>query len=281
MDELLSSQTDNQVSKDVPSDVASACWAHQLGSCSDKISREHIVSRAHFSQDRILVQGFPWCKLEPKEISLDSLTVRRLCTHHNNLLGRLGVDAEVGNYMAAAREAKEVVDNVSRRFAIPSRVERFTVNAALLERWLLKTLINLTVDSPYLVGGDAPALGIPSKKFVEIAFGFSGFEGHAGMYVAAHAKQQLRFDERLSFSTIKRDEKCVVGGLFEMRGCRFVLWLEADAPPVSFQHIPNSPQDWQAAEMKPRFESIFAKAGPYTAAALKFDWAQRVHAWPE
>lgn len=45
------------------------CWAAALGDCSDKISREHIISRALFSQE-VFVQGLAWCKSEPKKIGM-------------------------------------------------------------------------------------------------------------------------------------------------------------------------------------------------------------------
>src|SRR5215469_6528483 len=77
------------------------CWAAELGSCSEKISREHLVSRALFAAPKVRVQGLPWCKGEPKEIGIESATGKILCKTHNSELS--AIDQEAGALAKAAR----------------------------------------------------------------------------------------------------------------------------------------------------------------------------------
>jgi hypothetical protein len=65
------------------------CWANCLRNCSNKITREHLVSQSLFVVNRVVVQGFPWCKDAPKEVSLASLTAKILCSKHNNDLSHI------------------------------------------------------------------------------------------------------------------------------------------------------------------------------------------------
>lgn len=47
--------------------AAFVCWAGALGNCAGGPSREHIVSKSQFDDDKITVLGLPWCK-EPKTV---------------------------------------------------------------------------------------------------------------------------------------------------------------------------------------------------------------------
>ena len=60
------------------------CWAQSLGDCSDKMSREHIFSEGVHFADKVFVQGLSWCKDEPREVGLSSLTAKILCKKHNS-----------------------------------------------------------------------------------------------------------------------------------------------------------------------------------------------------
>src|SRR5688500_9935061 len=70
------------------------CWAHSLGDCDDKQSREHLVSASLWEGDSITVQGFPWCRDAPATIGLANLTSKVLCKRHNSLLSPLDSEAK-------------------------------------------------------------------------------------------------------------------------------------------------------------------------------------------
>src|SRR5687768_3950665 len=90
------------------------CWASIIGGCSDKASREHLVSASLWTKERLDVVGFPWCKDSPKRIGLSSLTGKVLCTEHNSLLseadeaGKAAFDAFRDADELAYRRGKQV-----------------------------------------------------------------------------------------------------------------------------------------------------------------------------
>ena len=128
------------------------CWAACLGNCSDKVSREHLVSRGLFIGDIIRVEGFSWCKTGPKEVGLSSLTAKILCKKHNSDLSE--VDAGGANAFDIFRQLRLVAN---QRQGLPPnswQVPEYRIDGPLLERWLLKTLINISYngDHPIVFG---------------------------------------------------------------------------------------------------------------------------------
>lgn len=113
------------------------CWAFCLGDCSDKMSREHIISAAMFLSDTIVVQGLPWCRDERKEIGLSSFTKKILCTKHNS---------DLSVYDTAAKESIETLRESTRLSNLRmegkrkhTRIVHFPIDGVALERWFLKT----------------------------------------------------------------------------------------------------------------------------------------------
>ena len=125
-----------------PQPAAVNCWAASLGDCDDKITREHVISQCLFKGDEITVQGFPWCLNEPKTIGLSNLVAKILCRKHNNNLSDL--DAAALRAFDVLRESirmNDVRGKLKQRFW---RIKHFKIDGPLLERWFLKTLINLS-----------------------------------------------------------------------------------------------------------------------------------------
>src|SRR6266581_2523260 len=117
------------------------CWAACLGDCSDKISREHIITAGLFPDDKIIVQGLPWCRNERKEIGLAALTKKNLCTKHNSNLSVVD-DAGISS-MNVLREATQLTNLRIRHKITRPRIMRFQIDGRALERWFLKTFINI------------------------------------------------------------------------------------------------------------------------------------------
>ncbi len=61
------------------------CYASFVGNCSEKISREHVISKSLLLSN-VGVSGFDWCKGEEVIIGSNSFTQKILCTTHNTLL---------------------------------------------------------------------------------------------------------------------------------------------------------------------------------------------------
>src|SRR5437899_5988102 len=140
------------------------CWAACLGDCSDKISREHIISASLFPADKITVQGLSWCKGEPKEIGLAALTRKILCTKHNSDLSE--IDAAAGESMNTLREATRLMNlRVELRIKRPT-IKRFHVAGVALERWFLKTFINIAYKQAYPLGNKSAKTWMSSPELV-------------------------------------------------------------------------------------------------------------------
>lgn len=209
--------------------IVMACWATCLGECSDKMSREHLVSASIFPQGQIRVQGFPWCMNEPKEIGISELTARILCVRHNNDLSPVD---DAG--LAAFGVFKEIrrLSNV-RNTMKPRRwnVVKYQIDGPMLERWFLKTLINISCDGEWPIGRASEVPGRPHDKLVKIAYGREEFENRAGLYFLAKPGMRIESADTILFSPLVKERHHIEGGLFTFRGQGFLLYLESEGPP--------------------------------------------------
>ena len=196
------------------------CWARCLGDCSDKLTREHIVTRSVFLGDTVKVEGFPWCEGKVKEIGLANLTAKVLCGGHNHALS--DVDTSAAKAFADIRE-RDRLTNVRQKMKPRLRSPRvFTLNGPMLERWFLKTLINICSAQEYPVGSLSALQGQPSDELVQIAFGSETFRGKAGLYSVVQVGQEVQSSDKLGFMSLI-EKQYVAGGLFAFRGFRFLL----------------------------------------------------------
>jgi hypothetical protein len=202
------------------------CWAEKLGGCADKASREHIISAGIFPGGTIYVKGFPWCPDDLKEISVSSFTKKVLCEWHNNTLTH--VDQAGIGAMNVLRQ--EVQISTAREKMKPRRwtVEKFQIDGRGLERWFLKTLINVAVEGIHKIGRDSIESGKPSDRLVRIAFGMETFKPKAGMYSLGHVGQSLKLREGVLLNPLIDTAKDIVGVLFHFHGYRFLLYLEEE-----------------------------------------------------
>src|SRR2546426_3801833 len=120
------------------------CWARSIGDCSEKLSGEHLVSKALFSES-VTVRGFDWCKDRPKTIGINSLAAKVLCVRHNSALSEL--DAAALKVWNALKELADVQEGIAlaARLRIPvgpPRPLRLRVSGSRLERWAFKTTVN-------------------------------------------------------------------------------------------------------------------------------------------
>lgn len=246
-----------------------SCWADCLGNCDEKLSREHLVSEAFFLGDVVVVHGFSWCKDEPKVIGLSALTSKILCEKHNNELSPL--DTAVGKSSETFRE-------IDRLYAVRGKlkphywnVKRFAVDGALLERWLLKTLINLWCNKQHPIGRDSTVEGSPSDRLVRIAFGLEKFKGKAGLHFVVKEKMNIAVDERLQCTTLPKNNKIEMA-LFSFKGFGLLLCLEEEGPPDSLRGLSFGGQD--LGDVKPLFReaTVNFNMGKYRSHTLQFKW---------
>lgn len=247
------------------------CWAECLGDCSDEQSGEHIVSRGLFS-DVVSVQGFSWCK-EPRQIGINKLTKNILCTHHNNTLSP--VDQAAIDAFNVFREATRL-GNVrqtleERRWS----VAQFQIDGAGLERWFLKTLINVAAGGKEKIGPRSTEPGKPSCDLVEIAFARRRFVNGGGLHGAGEVGETINSEDRVTFTPLfDPTSEFVLAGAFFFRAFRFMLALDEAGFPerLNFSHKDGR----HTSHPKPlrHLKQIRATVGPsqYLSHRIKFNW---------
>jgi hypothetical protein len=107
------------------------------------------------------------------------------------------------------------------------KLKRFDIDGDKLERWFLKTLINIAVGGKQKIGPKSTVGGEPSCDLVEIAYGKRKFTGNAGLYNSGEAGEQINFEDRVMIIThFDQNNEFVVGATFYFRGLRFILTLD-------------------------------------------------------
>lgn len=199
------------------------CWANSLGNCRGKITGEHIISQSVFINETLKISGFDWCKDEIKEIGLGRLTKNILCEHHNSALSEL--DGVAGKFMSDLRRFEHVNSIRNKNQPKNPTVEKYCIDGKLLERWFLKTLINLSSFGDLPIGNESNLNSKPSQRLVEIAYGLDEFKPLEGLYTLNH-KNVIRGGETYKITPIYNSDKYVAGGVFDFRGFIFLLSIE-------------------------------------------------------
>ncbi len=218
-----------------------ACWANVLGDWTGGISGEHIVTESAFSGKSIGVKGLPWCKEGHRYIGKSSYTANILCRKHNSELSP--VDDAGTLAFATFRKAETIYTDRSSMLQYGVWAGRFdvieqTISGTGLERWLLKTLINMEIagNQGYRIGPNAAPNEV-DPELVKIAFGLGSFRGRAGLYLAAFAYEPIKMEERIQYVSWIKDSPCdlsyVGSGAFSLYGFRFFLCLDSAGFPDS------------------------------------------------
>jgi hypothetical protein len=248
------------------------CWASSLGNCGEKQSGEYLVSNGLFESPQVSVQGFPWCKDQPKVIGLSRLTSNILCTYHNNALS--DTDGAAAQAFSAMREATRLYNTRAKQPAKRWTTRTFSINGENFERWSVKTTINLSLSKRSSLKwlSSAFAEANPPEILIRAAFGLSELPSHCGLYAASKIGGAIASEERVAFAPLIEDQTFIVGGLLEFRGHRFVLWLHESPPPPTLAPFGLKQPDWQGAQLHYHLEEIeYALHGRPTAQLL-FRW---------
>lgn len=247
-----------------------SCWASAIGGCDDKISREHVVSKGLFDSKVVEVSGLSWCKDKPVKVGIDSITRKILCTKHNNDLSPLdsaAIDA-FDCFRAQARLMAEL-----KQHTIPTSWNHCAIDARRLERWFLKTLINVTFEGPLPIGFDGEP-GKPSDNLVRTAYGHEGFKGDSGMYIGVAIGMKIETADKVRFAPLIHKGAHIVGGLFTFRGLHAVLSLDpAGLDPEFFHFSEGIDSYWRGITLRRPFDKIdFQSAPRFVAHTIVFDW---------
>jgi len=193
------------------------CWAKSLGDCKGPITKEHPISRTVIP-GKVRVQGFSWCKNQPKEVGISSLASHMLCKKHNNDLSDF--DNEIGHFVDEIENlSKRLNDFKTHGYRISTPVKH-EIDGLKLEKWFCKTLI----DIAYYKKEDAK---IEFEKILPVLFGNFNFREPLGLHFATTIGQNIstkRIYDVLPILNMRNDGVAeLAGGFFIIRGFRFIL----------------------------------------------------------
>lgn len=140
------------------------CWANSLGGCNG-LSGEHVFSNAIFKAGcscPIVIEGVQ--RIRRGEPTRGAEKSNILCRYHNSLLSPL--DATIGQVAQFQAKANE-----------ESFTDSLYIEGELLERWLLKTVINVAA-----AGWTGSKKWCPSADIVRAIFGCESVPNRFGLY---------------------------------------------------------------------------------------------------
>lgn len=195
--------------------VASRCWANSLGDC-DGMSGEHVFSNAIFKAGcscPVMVQGVQRIRKGAPTRGAEKSNI--LCRHHNSLLSPL--DETIGKIARFQAEAND-----------KSFQGTIIVKGELLERWILKTVINNAA-----AGWVAPVKWMPSDSITRAIFGLEPVPDKLGLYSVDGVDPSHRPTGGVSFTPIfmgTSKGKILVGAFVSVHGMPLLASFNTDLP---------------------------------------------------
>lgn len=244
------------------------CWAASLGDCDGPLSGEHLVSASLFADDVVTVQGFNWCP-EGKKIPLKSLTANVLCVKHNTALSP--VDTVGGQAFSVIREMHRLREVRAKMKPRVWNIKRYDVDGKNLERWFLKTLINLCCHETKPVGLTSAIPARPSSHLVRVAYGLEDFSGKSGLYSVAW-NHSISMSDGLGFSSINYKGTHIVGGIFSFAGWRLFLYLDSEGPPADLGGVSFAGANLGDGDLLFHPKGLKVMCGKYLSHVLECAW---------
>lgn len=149
------------------------------------------------------------------------------------------------------------------------------VDAALVERWLIKTLINFAFERDMHIADRSAPVGQPPDWLVATCFGRRPLLGHAGMYFASKDGVRLSLSDEMKYwsMTDQPSGGLLLGGAFELHGVKLLLHLLPDEPPVPPSHHIGEKPGWRELDLHRRHPNVTVKAGIWPSQIIDFDWS--------
>lgn len=238
------------------------CWASGFDACSEKMSREHLISKGIFNGSVASVQGFDWCIDKPVRVGIGSLTAKILCSKHNSLLE------------AADRAGIQAV-RVFESSVLNWQAENSSIDGFLFERWLLKTAINTSfgADDFIGVGMTDGQPGIPSAYLLQVVFGKMQFTHKMGAYFYFPDGEYKTLFGEILISRMRKNQE-IGGFLFCFSGIYVFLSLFPGHAPPSFLELGVNTFS-EIIHSKPiyRVGSIITTANNSEKRLIKINWS--------
>jgi len=230
---------------------------------------------------KISVVGFAWCKNEPKEVGLASLTANHLCKQHNSDLSPLDQAGKDG--FNAFRDAATLATNRGKEGPPRKRkLCRFEADGPLLERWFLKTAINLTLVQPtentWQLTGEH--LHVVPELLVRAAYGLEQLYKPMGLYTAANVGESVEFTDSVIFAPVIEQTGAVYGFTFTFQGMRFLLWATSIPVPAQLVLLNAREQAWVTSGLYRHLGYLRWKIGRYDSHYVDVRWpGKKVPTW--
>lgn len=201
------------------------CWSQCLGDCDATQSQEHYVSQAIVGKQEVLITGFPFLdRNEVRRIPAKRLTRSMLCRRHNALLSPL--DAAAGYFFKTLAAFK--IRGIKRAQGRRKRggPDIYVVNGAFVERWPLKTAINIMFGKR-LTASESDWL--PPDQWVACAHGREPFPDGCGFYFITREGVMYESDEsgiRIVPLTKSETDDTPIGAIFTIEHLTFAVSME-------------------------------------------------------
>jgi hypothetical protein len=183
------------------------CYLNDTNSCSDKISREHLISATvldAISDTKISVTGFPWQAAgEAKSIGKEALTSNCLCSAHNSALSDL--DAAAGYFFRALQICTTQEDGPSRQFLCSGHD---------IERWMLKTLSGMAESSNLAQHGKRLSGDFhPAVEVTDLLQEVNRWQFPLGLYFMQRLGHTINIDTSFSMAPLTMENSTQLVGM--------------------------------------------------------------------
>jgi len=217
-----------------------------------------------------MVYGIGSNENKTRKIGVSSLSSKMLCSYHNNQLSVLD------------SEAIKIFNGLKSFLEMPCKYKKDRVknsvdlkyNGSFLERWFLKTTINILYCPSY-------NLKNPPKELVEIVFGLRQYPKGVGLCMSAYpGGQWLNKDYDLKFVPVLNSQNQYEFVAFEFAGWRFVIPLIDSPIPSSLSLDTANPyapfnkffQDLSKSVLTYHLKKMVLKIGDNNVMDISFQW---------
>jgi hypothetical protein len=204
------------------------------------------------------------------QVGLSSVTAKILCEKHNNDLSPVDT---------AGEQAFSVFRDVSKLSGIRAklkvrlwRVKTYKIDGKSLERWYLKTLVNLCYDQGHAIGRDSSHIGRSSDRLVRIAYGLESFKHRAGLYSVTRSGMNITSTDKVEFMPLFKNNLNVEAAIFMFRGFMNLLYLEEDGPPERLTGIYMDSEHIGDSQLVFHCGTLDFKIGPSSSQKVHFKW---------
>lgn len=208
-----------------------------LGSCSDKITREHYISKTVIeavagNRNQVMTRGFPFLQDEEKLLSESAMTSKMLCGKHNNDLSPLDE--------TAGRLIRLLQNYHSNALSGSSEKHIEVICGENLERWALKTLCGFLASGSLTDEADVSYTASVPLFWLEILGSRVKWPPHWGIYLHSQHGQDNYAHQAFAFQGWFNAAGDVMGARFWLHGIPFYLALHTPENPERFgSHLPG------------------------------------------